>query len=672
MPKRFYFAWADSTETTFGPEHHVEDESVFSLTLTHAEGDFPTVDLEIINPREGMLNLARKQWVWVSCVTDTDEVKPICFGRLIGVPSDIVENICKITLVCRPKDFLAQKAELASSLKVLPYYDRLFVPYEKHHESDNVLEAYSRLWHCDRYSSTVTASDIVSGEDGTVVLDRGKVFYDSLRIEKTSTPISAVKVKAKVDWGQVGEGTIDITKPILDAFAAGTLTYPVEDINGNTFGNYKMPLLMGASGMADAWPKTGTDMRGGWQVASSSLQYVGQRADGDILIGPAGISELTPEDASGVFKGRGVVVQQYKGPDESQWDYNEGTGSYQEGTDTIIWIPIIPVAPHLEIAYGANRSRSETISFTLVSDIQPLCYEFQISDIDEASIATIDFGSAKADDARDPPEGSDTETTDYNTQPIEDTRRKTYFQTDRGMQSIQYLMLRARANLLSSARAVDVSVSQDFDEGLDLSLRKNASLTDGRIPGSTAIGKITKYVLSYDGNDGCGTCDITFSCTVGEGSSVGTPNAGEETYVEEGYESGEFIVRQWQEEVIATSDIKWDISTVTAQLLDDDGVELQGLDASDAVSSCTITGGLESQNSSVQTGCTGYHKELQFGSRQPRLVPEYEDTETIKATIGSIKTTITMQLRNLVDKEFSTEFSIGDVTMVVPKGINLA
>jgi hypothetical protein len=668
MPSKFYFAWVDDTDTVFGPEHYVEDEAIFSMELTHNEGDFPTVVLEILNPKVGLLSSSRKQWAWVSCITDSGEVKPICFGRIVGVPSDIVENICSITLVCRPKDFITQKEELAASMKVLPYYDRAFIAYEKHHVADNVLEAYSSLWHCDRFSSTLTASDIISGEDGTVTLDRGKVFYDSLGIARQAAPISAVTVRARAEWAQAGEGTIDITKNILDAFAIAQTDWPAVNISGdNPYGEYKIPLLMGASGMVSAWPKTGSSMGGGWQVATSSLQYIGKKPNGDVLVGPAGVMELPEEDASAIFTGRGIVVSITGGEITHTWD-TEGNGDYKVADTTYTWIPITPVAPHMEIFYEASRSRSETLEFTLVSDIQPVLYEFSMSDTDDVATTTIDVGSAKVDDARDPPEGSDTETTDYNTMPIVDARRASYFQTDRGMQSIRYLMLRARASILASARAVEVSVEQDFDEGLELSLRKNASLTDPRIPGNTAIGKITKYTLSYDGSSGSGVCGLTFACTVGEGSALGSINEGTDTYVEDDYVSEDFAVKLWKDDVVATEDIKWDSSLVTGKVIDDDGLNLMTLDAISAVASCTVTGGLDKQAEQVHA-VTGYKTSYLYGVT-PRTYAEYSDTEELASNLG-IKTSVAISLRNVTEKTFSTEYRLGSFSIIVPKGIDL-
>ena len=73
-----YFAWVDSTETTFSALHHRSDEDVFAFTVDHVEGDFPSLSLEIKNPRVGLLAPLRKRWAWLA-YSDGVTVTPL-FG----------------------------------------------------------------------------------------------------------------------------------------------------------------------------------------------------------------------------------------------------------------------------------------------------------------------------------------------------------------------------------------------------------------------------------------------------------------------------------------------------------------------------------------------------------------------------------------------------------------
>lgn len=72
---------------------------------------------------------------------------------------------------------------------------------------------------------------------------------------------------------------------------------------------------------------------------------------------------------------------------------------------------------------------------------------------------------------------------------------RSYFTKDRGRWSIEHLICKARARLRLRARCIKAQWDAPFDECLTLSLRKSATITDSRIPGGTATGKITSYSL---------------------------------------------------------------------------------------------------------------------------------------------------------------------------------
>ena len=145
----FYFAWADASETAFGPQHHVEDEEVFAFKVEHAEGEFASLSVEIRNPRIGLLAPARKTWAWLSWDNGTTVV-PLFFGRLVGVPSDLHQEVVTLAFTARPADYNAQKLALAETLKVAPYWDPIWIDPDQRDDPDVVLEARSQLWHIDR------------------------------------------------------------------------------------------------------------------------------------------------------------------------------------------------------------------------------------------------------------------------------------------------------------------------------------------------------------------------------------------------------------------------------------------------------------------------------------------------------------------------------------------
>jgi len=152
MAGPFYFAWITASETTFDPSlHNREDEDVFGFTVEHSEGDFAGLEIEIRNPRVGLLAPARKVHAFLSYDTGS-EIKPLFHGRLVGIPDDINQEVVRLQFTARPDDYTAQKAALASTLKVLPYYDPVFVAKDKWEDPDAVLEARSEpLAHRSRH-----------------------------------------------------------------------------------------------------------------------------------------------------------------------------------------------------------------------------------------------------------------------------------------------------------------------------------------------------------------------------------------------------------------------------------------------------------------------------------------------------------------------------------------
>ena len=121
----FYFAWVGSTRPNSMPSHAREDELIFSFELKHEEGQFAELELEIINPHIGLLAPGRPLWAWFSW-NDGSELHPLFFGRLIGIPDDLFEDVIKIKFVAKPKDYIEQQYELAESLRVLPFYDPIY------------------------------------------------------------------------------------------------------------------------------------------------------------------------------------------------------------------------------------------------------------------------------------------------------------------------------------------------------------------------------------------------------------------------------------------------------------------------------------------------------------------------------------------------------------------
>jgi hypothetical protein len=115
-----------------------------------------------------------------------------------------------------------------------------------------------------------------------------------------------------------------------------------------------------------------------------------------------------------------------------------------------------------------------------------------------------------------------------------------YFPTDRGQRSIQHLICRARARLRYASRAVTTSFDCSYARGVELTLRKSATLHDPRLPGGLVLGKITGIDMLAD--NGAFITHVTMQSALGQGVAV-EEVPGENTYVTDGYVSNGYQLR---------------------------------------------------------------------------------------------------------------------------------
>lgn len=497
MAGPFFFAWVDADETEFSETLHArEDEDVFSFSLTHDEGDFPSLELEVKNPRIGLLAPARKVWAWFSYDDPDVGITPLFFGRLIGIPSNILAEVVTLQFIARPKDYLDQKQSVANGMMVAPYYNSMWLAEDKRTDPDAILEGYSRLWHIDRTSLVVSTSDILSGEDGLVEWTEDDIFYDSVEISLGQTPLTALTVKAEVGWTQVMSSGTRVTQKVVQAF------------NGQS--------------IMQNWPKAGANLGGGWECVSSKCVDVRgvenaetssismswenkekEHMNGDTLSSSLSITQPLPgtpcvrhPQSSSYQPG---FVNPYSDPPVNIANTAKSSTAYH-----LYWT----LDTELSIRQNARRGRRERIAFTVVSDFQRI-----LSDVTDAS---------------------DVEEISLSSNALPDSGATTFFATDGGRLSMQYLLAIARAKLLFRCRAVEIKLECPFSKVRDLSLRKNALVHDHRIPGGQAVGKIVSYGMTLSGDDGKLTGNVTMASSIGYGNSI-APVRGDPTYVEDGY-----------------------------------------------------------------------------------------------------------------------------------------
>ncbi|MBR1150074.1 hypothetical protein [Bradyrhizobium sp. JYMT SZCCT0428] len=494
-----YFAWVGPDETSFEAEHVRYDEYILKLEIDLEEGKIPVATLDMINPgSDWWLAPGRERWAWIAF--DSDEgIVPKFFGRVLALPSKMFGAIVTVKFYAKPLDYLALKQAAANALKVLPYYDKVFIDPSYVDDPDTVLEGYSASWHFDPVTGAVSISDYINGEAGELSFAESEIVGDTLSFTLGDPPPRAVKVDATVTYTQRAAGAIDIGR--------------------NEF------ISVTGQGLYDGWPKPGASLGAGWSVKSSRAvdrngvltatvphhEFHFKNRDKVHANGDALSVDVTLDGPAFPWPNLISLSESSKAtfgdPDTGQAPSLQAQSS---GTSVLTW----HVQTELELQYDAARERTEHLMFTLALESQAI-----LSDDDGTDdIETLTFTGA---DVGQPLPGE-------SEPPIGDLSRRSYFPIDRGLQSVAGRICVARAHLLSKARPAEISFSPtSFSRALGVTLRHTVRAHDARrLPGGEAAGKVVNVKIIADG--GKFSSSITAKGAIGLGGSVvaveGTPS----------------------------------------------------------------------------------------------------------------------------------------------------
>lgn len=528
----FFFAWTDATETTFAPAHARVDETIFAFELSQEEGDFASLRLDVRNPRVGLLAPGRKTWGWFSWdrafnAGGPADVVPLFFGRLIGIPTNVFGEIVSLEFIARPADYVARKATAAAALRVLPWYDPVWIAADKRSDDDTVLEARAALWHCDRVTHAVTASSITAGEDGTENFPASDLLNQGLDLKLNNVPLRSVHVDGKVSWAQTVTRDLDLSAYIRSRFAAVT-GEPV--ITSFTF-----------DGLVQGWPQPGAGIGEGWTVTVGSCVLTDNLTvrsssydTGKPLTGkdPSATETINgqisgSDDTMAIPAGSVAYMQVHTEGSyhESRDDEGQLQSVSQTGQGSDVVAPLGHLAAQLQVRAQPNsRRQTELVSFDLAAEVQPIVTLPGEDELLSIAVDSVDVGI--------PIDGEI---------PVGQPWRRSYIATDRGLRSLEYLILMARARLLMAARAVEISEAVPFARLPDLSLRKSATVNDPRLPAGSATGKLIAYRAALDGNTGKATCSVTLGCSIGQGGAI-NPVAGNPVWAEAAYVGADYQV----------------------------------------------------------------------------------------------------------------------------------
>jgi hypothetical protein len=573
MPGPFYFAYADEGEAFDPLVHNREDEAITSLNVSQSEGDFAGLNITVINPGEGLLAAGRQQWCWLSW-DDGTALVPLFYGRIAAVPESVDGETVRLLFAARPLNFDGIKADYAETLKVLPYYDPVWISGDLS-DPDAVLTGYGTRWHIGRTTLELTHSDELTGEDGTLTIGEADHLYDDFGVSYGEPPLDRVNIEGTLAWTQGGIGEIDLTWRIQSIFDQHKNIYArgIHGITGKS-GSGVISSLTGDGLMSD-WPKPLAEISGGWKVgantyiedAPKSFRRYDYHVEYRQLVPP----EAPADTGDPALDANNAFMQRYG----TAYHY------FDAYTDYKVDFPVSALKQRTYFDWAADRKRTEIVRCTLAADIQPLLAEPEL----EANAATI---SVSAQDTVTEPDGS-------NVMPIGDVRRASYLNTDRGTLSMQYLLLLGRTELRRRARAVEVSCRVPWGIGIAATLRHNAHVVDYRLPGGECFGKITSYSFEASGEGDFGV-SLTIGCAIGHGGTVSAA-AGEITYVDAGYVAAGYQQATGAEIMLPTGDLVYE--TLDDFAITNDGTNLLAMDEYTAVDSLTLSGGIDDQTTVV-------------------------------------------------------------------------
>jgi hypothetical protein len=633
--------------------HNRNDAELTSFEIAQEEGNFATLTVTMKNPGIGLLAVGRNLWCWFSWDqawtpegTNSPDLLPLFNGRLIGTPRLQAGELVQLQFLARPEDFNAQKQALANSLKELPFYDPVWVASTKT-TPDTVLEGYSALWHIDRTSLEVTTSDVLEGEDGIVAITEDQAIYDRFSLEHGQPPLTAVTVSGTVTWQQEADGFLDITPKIVQAFidagsadASGGVS--VGQISGSFWGSG--PATTGGAlggidgglissicgdGLKNDWPKPGTNIGGGWSLATLNdsrgipLCYIVDATHNPLT----GQGWLQPTYYNVQYAGDTGTTAASGGTSSNVQTYLTTTGQW------VTSFPLVQFKMRMTLQYKADRKRTETVHAVVTSAVQPI-----LSDPADQDREGIELSSQYVAEAVDL-DGSI---------PIGNPARRSYFQTARGAQSFEHLLLLARAKMRARSRAVNISFGVDWRTALPITLRHSVQYTDRRVPGGFAVGKVTAYKLCL--RDGKMYGEFMIGCAVGTGEALALPPT-IDAYVDAGY------VDAGYQNVTGYLPLNDDIGyqALTDFSIIDDGIDLGNLTLDAAVNECVVVDGVTRQVQAL----SGFNGSL-------------TQSGTPNTVMATLTTSVTLDMKPLTGSEFHSDFFPDVAPLALPKLIDLS
>lgn len=610
---KFYFAWIDQGEA-FDPDvHNREDEDVFSFNFSQREGDFASLELVIKNPRIGFLNPGRKVWAWFSASVDGAPAEPWMLGRLLGIPANVFDTLVTISLTARPIDFAEQKAALAETLKVAPFWDDIFISPDRWDDPDTVLEARTQLWHIDPVTHIVTVSDIIVPEDGVVEFGATGFFYESMSMTLNQIPARNIQITANIPWTQDAAGVVDVSRKFWENWP-GSIGDGLRMISSFTF-----------KGLLGSWPQQGARIGSGWTVRSGELKDVSYTSAREVNIPYYYDTSNIPALPQGsiMYPQRVTQGKTWGGVDGAGFDISVQT----------VFAPIGWGVPRMLAEYKASRKFVETLVINLKTSQQALV---TLPGDDEAILLKLNANEV-------------TNLDENNAMPLGNTLKRSFVDTERGRAAVEHVIALGRANLAARSRSVVTAFVTDMLSGKAVNLRKGIKINDPRIPGGNAVGKCTAYSFTLDGNEGEPLATLTLASCVGYGGSY-TGELGDPIYCEADYVGSDYQEYENVVVLLGTEDVTY---TAPPIAYFDDGIDFErGISADIAVKYVFVDNGPVAQRAAIESN--------------PGV-----DTADVQAILQAIPTRVHLKMLPMEGGPFTATKEITVSELIIPKQIDL-
>lgn len=386
----FTFYWANETETTFNPSTmNVLNEEIVTFDIGHEEGQVPTLDIVVKNPRIGLLAPGRKVWAWFGWYNPAHSAyEPLFFGVLVGVPTSLFQEKIMLKFIARSPTFIQDKQALAETMKTSPYYDPVWIETGKRDDPDTILEGWSSVWHIDRLTNVITHSDMLVGEDGTTTFLSNEALYNSVSLELGQPPLTNIRVEATTNWTQRSSGFItDVPVLNISSYTGDTLISDWPKPGGAIGGGYKCE----ASYIIDTYFVSETPQFSqtiSWK--GGNISNPGQCSDSSTTNSASGPALLAPHHLEGVLTAYSVtgICDPFGDPPD-----NPPVNRPSSFSVTGIIVPEWNVSMSMTLRYDSSRAYSEVLAFDMTANTQALLASPTVSQNTELiTISSVDVG----------------------------------------------------------------------------------------------------------------------------------------------------------------------------------------------------------------------------------------------------------------------------------------